>query len=63
MQQVLQFDPSDPEPYYNIGVVAAASGNAVKAMEFYKKAIELKLLEKYPKYKTDISELNEYCTE
>ena len=42
MQQVLQFDPSDPEPYYNIGVVAAASGNAVKAMEFYKKAIELK---------------------
>ena len=42
MQQVLQFDPSDPEPYYNIGVVAAASGNPVKAMEFYKKAIELK---------------------
>ena len=42
MQQVLAFDPTDPEPYYNIGVVAAASGNPVKAMEFYKKAIELK---------------------
>ena len=42
MQQVLQFDPSDPEPYYNIGVVAATSGNPAKAIEFYKKAIELK---------------------
>ena len=42
MQQVLEFDPTDPEPYYNIGVVAASSGNPVKAMEFYKKAIELK---------------------
>ena len=42
MQQVLQFDPSDPEPYYNIGVVAANSGNPAKAIEFYKKAIELK---------------------
>ena len=42
MQQVLEFDPTDPEPYYNIGVVAASSGNPEKAMEFYKKAIELK---------------------
>jgi tetratricopeptide (TPR) repeat protein len=42
MQQVLAFDPTDPEPYYNIGVVSAASGNPVKAIEFYKKAIELK---------------------
>ena len=42
MQQVLEFDPTDPEPCYNIGVVAASSGNPEKAMEFYKKAIELK---------------------
>ena len=42
MQQVLQFDPTDPEPYYNIGVVSASSGNPAKAIEYYKKAIELK---------------------
>tara|TARA_B100000795_G_scaffold194471_1_gene148703 strand:- start:14039 stop:15304 length:1266 start_codon:yes stop_codon:yes gene_type:complete len=42
MQQVLDFDPTDPEPYYNIGVVAASTGNATKAMEYYKKALALK---------------------
>jgi len=42
MQQVLAFDPTDPEPYFNIGAVAASSGNPNKAREFYKKAIELK---------------------
>ena len=42
MQQVIQFDPTDAKPYFNIGAVAASSGNPAKAMEFYKKAIELK---------------------
>jgi tetratricopeptide (TPR) repeat protein len=42
MEQVLAYDPTDPEPYFNIGAVAASSGNPNKAREFYKKAIELK---------------------
>ncbi len=42
MEQVLAYDPTDPEPYFNIGAVAASSGNPNKAREFYKKALELK---------------------
>ena len=41
MEEVLASDPDNPELYYNLGVATAANGNTAKAIDYYKKAIEL----------------------
>ncbi|MEL6812824.1 MAG: tetratricopeptide repeat protein, partial [Bacteroidota bacterium] len=42
MSEVIKSDPNNPELYFNLGVGAGSSGNSEKAMEYYKKALELK---------------------
>ena len=42
MSEVIKSDPNNPELYFNLGVSAGSSGNSEKAMEYYKKALELK---------------------
>tara|TARA_B100001765_G_C19499706_1_gene338641 strand:- start:1809 stop:2237 length:429 start_codon:yes stop_codon:yes gene_type:complete len=41
MQEVIASDPNNPELYYNLGVGTAQRGETDKAMEYYKKALEL----------------------
>lgn len=42
MTQVIKSDPNNPELYYNLGVGAAQQENDEKALEYYRKALELK---------------------
>jgi tetratricopeptide (TPR) repeat protein len=41
MQEVIADDPNNPELYYNLGVGSANNGDMEKALEYYKKALEL----------------------
>ncbi|MDC7996239.1 tetratricopeptide repeat protein [Altibacter sp. HG106] len=41
MEEVIASDPNNPELYYNLGVGTAQRGETDKAMEYYKKALEL----------------------
>jgi len=41
MQEVIADDPNNPELYYNLGVGSANKGDSDKALEYYKKALEL----------------------
>jgi len=51
MNEVIKSDPNNPELYYNLGVSAGQQGNDEKALEYYKKALELK-----PDY--DLAQIN-----
>lgn len=42
MNEVIKSDPNNPELYYNLGVSAGQQGNDEKALEYYRKALELK---------------------
>jgi len=42
MNEVIMSDPNNPELYYNLGVGAAKQENDEKALEYYRKALELK---------------------
>ncbi|MEM7186414.1 MAG: tetratricopeptide repeat protein [Bacteroidota bacterium] len=42
MNEVIKSDPNNPELYYNLGVSAGQQGNDEKALEYYKKALELR---------------------
>ncbi|WAC02908.1 tetratricopeptide repeat protein [Lacinutrix neustonica] len=55
--------PDNSISYKTRALIYKAMDSKENACADKEKAIELKLLEKYPKYKTDISELNKYCTE
>ena len=41
MAQVIESDPTNPELYFNLGVSAGQLGQDEKAMEYYRKALEL----------------------
>ncbi|MEX2349531.1 MAG: tetratricopeptide repeat protein [Flavobacteriaceae bacterium] len=41
MQKVVNSDPDNPELFYNLGVSSASIGETEKAIEYYKKALEL----------------------
>jgi tetratricopeptide (TPR) repeat protein len=41
MEEVVASDPNNPELYYNLGVSSASIGEEEKALEYYKKALEL----------------------
>ncbi len=41
MQEVIASDPNNPELYYNLGVSAAKIDQKDKAMEYYKKSLEI----------------------
>jgi tetratricopeptide (TPR) repeat protein len=41
ISELIDSDPNNPELYFNLGVTSSKSGNKEKAMEYYKKAIEL----------------------
>ncbi|GEQ86292.1 hypothetical protein ULMS_18000 [Patiriisocius marinistellae] len=53
MNEVLASDPTNPELYYNLGVSASANGDNTKAIEYYKKALELK--PEYPSAQINIA--------
>tara|TARA_Y100000815_G_scaffold264596_1_gene280425 strand:+ start:8791 stop:9246 length:456 start_codon:yes stop_codon:yes gene_type:complete len=55
--------PNNSISYKTRALIFKAMGSKEKACADKEKAIELKLLEQYPKYETDIWELNEYCAE
>ncbi len=55
MNEVLAADPTNPELYYNLGVSASSNGNNTKAIEYYKKALELK--PDYPSAQINIASL------
>ncbi len=42
MEKIVANDPTNPDLYYNLGVSAGQLGDHAKAIEYYKKAIELK---------------------
>lgn len=42
MNEVIKSDPNNPELYYNLGVGAAQQNQDEKALEYYRKALELK---------------------
>jgi len=42
IEKVLKKDPNNPELLYNLGITSYQQGNNEKALEYYKKAIELK---------------------
>ncbi|MGO3181876.1 MAG: tetratricopeptide repeat protein [Aequorivita sp.] len=42
MNEIVASDPENPEIYFNLGVGSAEIGNKEKAIEYYKKALELK---------------------
>ena len=42
MEAIVTNDPTNPDLYYNLGVSAGQLGDNTKAIEYYKKAIELK---------------------
>ena len=42
MEAIVTNDPTNPDLYYNLGVSAGQLGDNAKAIEYYKKAIELK---------------------
>lgn len=42
MEQIVAKDPNNPDLLYNLGVSASHLGNNEKALEYYKKALELK---------------------
>jgi len=42
MSEVIKSDPNNPELYYNLGVGAAQQEQTEKALEYYRKALELK---------------------
>ncbi|MCH2489111.1 MAG: tetratricopeptide repeat protein [Flavobacteriales bacterium] len=42
MNEIVATDPDNPEIYYNLGVGSSEIGNNEKAIEYYKKAIDLK---------------------
>ncbi len=41
MQKVVDSDPDNPELFYNLGVSSASIGETEKAIEYYKRALEL----------------------
>ena len=41
MEKIVASDPTNPELYYNLGVGSAKNGNDKKAIEYYKKALEI----------------------
>lgn len=41
MQKVVDSDPNNPELFYNLGVSSASIGETEKAIEYYKRALEL----------------------
>lgn len=41
LQDVIAKDPNNPQLYFNLGVGAAKVGNSEKAMNYYKKALEI----------------------
>jgi len=51
MNRVIESDPTNPELYYNLGVTAGQQGNDEKALEYYRKALEIK-----PNY--DLAQIN-----
>lgn len=55
--------PDNSISYKTRALIYKAMNSKENACADKEKAIELKLLEKYPNYKTDISELNIYCSE
>ncbi len=55
--------PDNSISYKTRALIYKAMNSKENACADKEKAIELKLLEKYPKYKTNISELDKYCTE
>ncbi len=42
MNEIIKNDPDNPELYYNLGVGAAQNGQNEKALNYYKKALELR---------------------
>src|SRR5690606_4858720 len=42
MEKIVATDPENPEIYFNLGVGSSELGNTEKAVEYYKKALELK---------------------
>lgn len=41
MEEIIADDPNNPELYYNLGVGSANKGEAEKAIQYYKKALEI----------------------
>ncbi len=41
MEDIIETDPNNPELYYNLGVGSSKNGDNEKAMNYYKKALEL----------------------
>jgi tetratricopeptide (TPR) repeat protein len=41
MEEIIAADPNNPELYYNLGVGSANKGDTEKAIQYYKKALEL----------------------
>jgi tetratricopeptide (TPR) repeat protein len=42
MEEAIQLDPTNPTLFFNLGVVNAGEGKTKEAIEYYKKAVELK---------------------
>jgi len=55
-------EPNNSISFKTRALIYKATDLKEKACADTQKAIELKILEKYPKFATDISELNDYCS-
>ena len=57
----IEKDPNNPISFKTRALIYKATDLKEKACSDKQKALDLKLLEKYPKYETDILELNDFC--
>lgn len=58
----IEKDPNNSISFKTRALIYKATDLKEEACADKQTALELKILEKYPKYETDISELVEYCS-